>query len=90
MLFRAAGEWTAPENYKLMHRYSNSGYDFGYLLKIVSCAALPPTEAEFFELLRIWFPCIWDIKARLSSLLFLLCARPISCPLGCGQLGRAG
>jgi hypothetical protein len=42
------------------------GYDFGYLLKIVSCAALPPTEAEFFELLRIWFPCIWDIKVSLS------------------------
>lgn len=39
-----------------------SGYDFGYLLKIVSCAPLPATETEFFELLRIWFPCIWDIK----------------------------
>ena len=43
-----------------------SGYDFGYLLKIVSCAALPPTEAEFFELLRIWFPCIWDIKVAFT------------------------
>jgi hypothetical protein len=39
-----------------------SGYDFGYLLKLVSCTALPATESEFFELLRIWFPCIWDIK----------------------------
>lgn len=46
-----------------------SGYDFGYLLKIVSCATLPPTETEFFELLRIWFPCIWDIKVRLSCFL---------------------
>lgn len=42
-----------------------SGYDFGYLLKLVSCSPLPPTETEFFELLRIWFPCIWDIKVRL-------------------------
>lgn len=45
----------------------NSGYDFGYLLKIVSCAPLPPTETEFFELLRIWFPCIWDIKVSMLS-----------------------
>ncbi|KAL8280494.1 hypothetical protein RQP46_007142 [Phenoliferia psychrophenolica] len=45
----------------------HSGYDFGYLLKIVSCAPLPPTEAEFFELLRIWFPCIWDIKYLMKS-----------------------
>ncbi|KAK4052026.1 CCR4-NOT core DEDD RNase subunit [Microbotryomycetes sp. JL201] len=42
----------------------HSGYDFGYLLKIVSCAPLPPTEAEFFEVLKIWFPCVWDIKVR--------------------------
>lgn len=41
----------------------HSGYDFGYLLKLVSCAPLPPTEAEFFELLRLWFPCIYDISA---------------------------
>ncbi|SCZ92048.1 BZ3500_MvSof-1268-A1-R1_Chr5-3g08302 [Microbotryum saponariae] len=45
----------------------HSGYDFGYLLKIVSCAPLPPTEAEFFDLLRIWFPCIWDIKYLMKS-----------------------
>jgi len=42
--------------------FARSGYDFGYLLKIVSCSPLPPTETEFFDLLRIWFPCIWDIK----------------------------
>lgn len=46
---------------------SCSGYDFGYLLKLVSCTALPATEAEFFELLRIWFPCIWDIKVSRAS-----------------------
>ncbi|GAA5974184.1 hypothetical protein JCM21900_000913 [Sporobolomyces salmonicolor] len=45
----------------------HSGYDFGYLLKIVSCSPLPPTETEFFELLRIWFPCIWDIKYLMKS-----------------------
>ncbi|KAL8280463.1 hypothetical protein RQP46_007111 [Phenoliferia psychrophenolica] len=45
----------------------HSGYDFWYLNKIVWCAPLPPTEAEFFELLRIWFPCIWDIKGGLQE-----------------------
>jgi len=45
----------------------HSGYDFGYLLKLVSCAALPPSEAEFFELLKIWFPCIYDIKFLMRS-----------------------
>jgi CCR4-NOT transcription complex subunit 7/8 len=40
----------------------HSGYDFGYLLKILTCLPLPPTEAEFFELLYIYFPNIFDIK----------------------------
>lgn len=39
-----------------------SGYDFGYLLKVVTCAPLPATEAGFFEALRLWFPKIYDIK----------------------------
>ncbi len=45
----------------------HSGYDFGYLLKVLSCAALPSEEAEFFELLKIFFPCIYDIKYLMKS-----------------------
>ncbi|PWN21127.1 ribonuclease CAF1 [Microstroma glucosiphilum] len=45
----------------------HSGYDFGYLVKVVSCAPLPSTEAEFFQLLRIWFPSIYDIKYLMRS-----------------------
>lgn len=41
----------------------HSGYDFGYLLKLVSCAPLPTNETDFFELLKLWFPCIYDISA---------------------------
>lgn len=40
----------------------HSGYDFGYLLKILTCTPLPFTEAEFFELLGLYFPNIFDIK----------------------------
>jgi CCR4-NOT transcription complex subunit 7/8 len=40
----------------------HSGYDFGYLLKLLTCAPLPPTEAGFFELLNLYFPALYDIK----------------------------
>ncbi|PWN51131.1 CAF1-domain-containing protein [Violaceomyces palustris] len=45
----------------------HSGYDFGYLLKVVTCSPLPAQESEFFQLLRIWFPCIYDIKFLMRS-----------------------
>jgi len=40
----------------------HSGYDFGYLLKILACSALPSEEEEYLKLVRIWFPSIYDIK----------------------------
>ncbi|EFJ15954.1 hypothetical protein SELMODRAFT_84624 [Selaginella moellendorffii] len=40
----------------------HSGYDFGYLLKLLTCQNLPPSEADFFVLLRIYFPTIYDVK----------------------------
>ncbi|KAJ7569927.1 hypothetical protein O6H91_01G101400 [Diphasiastrum complanatum] len=40
----------------------HSGYDFGYLLKLLSCQSLPRTEVEFFSQLRMYFPMIYDIK----------------------------
>lgn len=40
----------------------HSGYDFGYLLKVLTNQALPATEAEFFELLSLYFPNIYDMK----------------------------
>jgi len=40
----------------------HSGYDYGYLLKVLTCKALPKEESEFFDLLKEYFPCIYDIK----------------------------
>ncbi|KAK9864331.1 hypothetical protein WJX84_002927 [Apatococcus fuscideae] len=40
----------------------HSGYDFGYLLKLLTCQSLPATESEFFTLLKIYFPNVFDIK----------------------------
>lgn len=40
----------------------HSGYDFGYLLKLVTCRPLPAAEDEFNELLRLYFPIAYDMK----------------------------
>ena len=33
----------------------HSGYDFGYLLKLLTCTALPADEPEFFKVIFIFF-----------------------------------
>lgn len=40
----------------------HSGYDFGYLLKLLTCVNLPETQAGFFELINIYFPTLYDVK----------------------------
>ncbi|XP_025163516.1 CCR4-NOT transcription complex subunit 7 isoform X2 [Harpegnathos saltator] len=45
----------------------HSGYDFGYLLKLLTDQKLPQEESEFFELLRIYFPKIYDVKYLMKS-----------------------
>ncbi|XP_054152935.1 CCR4-NOT transcription complex subunit 7-like [Oppia nitens] len=45
----------------------HSGYDFGYLLKILTDQNLPSQESQFFELLRIYFPVIYDVKYLMKS-----------------------
>ena len=44
-----------------------SGYDFAYLLKLLTCDSLPIKEAEFFDLLTMFFPNIYDIKYLIKS-----------------------
>lgn len=45
----------------------HSYYDFGYLLKLLTCRAMPPEENEFFDILRTYFPCIYDVKYLMRS-----------------------
>lgn len=45
----------------------HSGYDFGYLMKVLTDQNLPADESEFFELLRIYFPTIYDVKYLMKS-----------------------
>lgn len=45
----------------------HSGYDFGYLLKILTNQNLPQEESDFFELLRTYFPTMYDVKYLMKS-----------------------
>ncbi|ONK80143.1 uncharacterized protein A4U43_C01F14340 [Asparagus officinalis] len=40
----------------------HSGYDFEYLLKILTCQSLSDSQAGFFTLIKVYFPSIYDIK----------------------------
>jgi CCR4-NOT transcription complex subunit 7/8 len=44
----------------------HSGYDYAYLLKVLTTQDLPKDEKSFFELLKIYFPTIYDIKYMTS------------------------
>lgn len=45
----------------------HSGYDFGYLMKVLTNKCLPAEEQEFLDLVRTFFPCIYDIKFLMKS-----------------------
>ncbi|KAK9072852.1 hypothetical protein SSX86_009287 [Deinandra increscens subsp. villosa] len=40
----------------------HSGYDFGYLLKLLTRKELPKSQTGFFDLIKIYFPVVYDIK----------------------------
>lgn len=49
----------------------HSGYDFGYLIKLLTDNKLPLDETEFFDLLKIFFPTVYDVKFLMKSCKFL-------------------
>uniref|UniRef100_A0A0C9RSP5 poly(A)-specific ribonuclease n=1 Tax=Wollemia nobilis TaxID=56998 RepID=A0A0C9RSP5_9CONI len=40
----------------------HSAYDFGYLLKLLTCQRLPSTRQGFLGLMRLYFPNVYDVK----------------------------
>jgi len=45
----------------------HSGYDLGYLIKLVTCLPLPKKQTDFFETVKVFFPCIYDVKYMMKS-----------------------
>lgn len=45
----------------------HSGYDLGYLVKLVTCLPLPKNQTEFFETVKVFFPSIYDVKYMMKS-----------------------
>ena len=46
---------------------NHAGYDFGYLVNLLTCQNLPDTESDFFELLKLFCPNIYDVKYLMKS-----------------------
>jgi len=44
----------------------HSGFDYGYLLKLLTTQELPNDEKGFFETLKLYFPTIYDVKYMTS------------------------
>lgn len=44
-----------------------SGYDFGYLLKLLTANELPAHDDGYFELLNLYFPQVYDVKVIMKS-----------------------
>ncbi|XP_052795376.1 CCR4-NOT transcription complex subunit 7-like [Mya arenaria] len=45
----------------------HSGYDFGYLLKVLTDSQLPEEEEEFFSMIKLYFHNIYDVKYLMKS-----------------------
>ena len=45
----------------------HSSYDFAYLLRLLTCLPLPASEADFFDLLALYFPAFYDVKYLMQS-----------------------
>ncbi|CAD26391.1 SIMILAR TO CCR4-ASSOCIATED FACTOR 1 [Encephalitozoon cuniculi GB-M1] len=49
----------------------HSAYDFGYLIKILTCNPLPEREEDFYRLLAALFPDFYDIKFLVQNSKYL-------------------
>lgn len=66
----------------------HGGYDFGYLMKILTAVALPSSEGDFFEMLQLFFPQMYDLKyLMLSSDRLFGGLNKLGEQLGCERVG---
>ncbi|KAG6827112.1 hypothetical protein H0H92_013156 [Tricholoma furcatifolium] len=69
----------------------HSGYDFGYFVKLLTAESLPTAEDQFFDLLRIWFPTVYDVKFLMRSTKILRGGlQELADDLGIQRIGTAG
>ncbi|GKY91148.1 hypothetical protein MPSEU_000087600 [Mayamaea pseudoterrestris] len=69
----------------------HSGYDFGYLMKLLTTVELPSDEKQFLDLLKIYFPKIYDVKFMTSLLdghQYLGGLQKLADDLKCQRLGQ--
>ena len=50
----------------------HSSYEFGYLLKTLTCSELPLDEASFIDLLQTYFPSIYDVKVSFFFIIMFI------------------
>jgi hypothetical protein len=50
----------------------HSSYDFGYLVKTLTCTELPMDEVAFMDLLHTYFPYIYDVKVSSAAAIILV------------------
>lgn len=66
----------------------HGGYDFGYLIKLLTAVPLPSSERDFFELLDLFFPKLYDLKyLMLSSDRLFGGLNKLADTLGCERVG---
>jgi len=44
------------------------GYDFGYLMALLTNTSMPEEESEFFETLKLYFPNVYDVKYLMKNI----------------------
>lgn len=49
----------------------HSSYDFGYLVKVLTCNPLPEKEEDFFQFLKVLFPNFYDMKYMMRGSKYL-------------------
>uniref|UniRef100_A0A2R9BNX2 poly(A)-specific ribonuclease n=1 Tax=Pan paniscus TaxID=9597 RepID=A0A2R9BNX2_PANPA len=71
---RPTGEFRSNADYQYqllrcndMYAQNSIDYNFGYLIKMLTNSNLPEEELDFFEILRLFLPVIYDVKYLMKS-----------------------